>query len=347
MMMMARNRAHQIFLLPVRLISSKVHQDVLKSEYDAVIVGGGHNGLVAAGYLQRSGLNVCVLERRSMIGGAAVTEEIVPSFKFSRASYVLSLLRPQIFRDLELQKYGLKVHLRNPSSYTPLSEKFWSTSKAKSLVLGGDEISNSRQISQFSGKDADAYIKYEEHLKRIVEALDPLIDLPPATLLLLLNEPSILKKSLFLLKEPSILKAAKSVAKLGSELPAAWKLLTAPVRTLLDEWFESEPLRATLATDAVIGAMHDTYAPGGGYVLLHHVMGELEGKRGAWGYPEGGMGAVSQALANSAKDHGAHIFTDEVGFILSLPHAGTNTYKITQRQNINGWSCLLFFKSQF
>ncbi|KAE8740569.1 hypothetical protein FOCC_FOCC013902 [Frankliniella occidentalis] len=294
-----------------KLVSSASCQK-LQSEYDVVIVGAGHNGLVAAGYLQRSGLSVCVLERRHVVGGAAVTEEIVPSFKFSRASYVLSLLRPKIIRDLELKKFGLKVHLRNPSSFTPLSEKYWRGNTSKSLILGQDDVFNFQQISQFSVKDAKAYEMYEKQLQKIVKALDPLLDLSPASVIDLLNEKSILRRIALLLKNPGIAQAGISIAKLGAELPSAWQLLMAPIRQILDQWFESEPLRATLATDALIGAMHDTHTPGGGYVLLHHVMGEIDGKRGVWGYPEGGMGAVSQALADSAASHGAHIFTNQV-----------------------------------
>ncbi|KAK3914903.1 Pyridine nucleotide-disulfide oxidoreductase domain-containing protein 2 [Frankliniella fusca] len=294
-----------------RLFSSGRCQSALQPEYDVVVIGAGHNGLVAAGYLQRCGLNVCVLERRHVVGGAAVTEEIVPSFKFSRASYVLSLLRPKIINDLQLKKFGLKVHLRNPSSFTPLSQKYWKNNTSKSLILGQDDAFNFQQISLFSVKDAKAYELYEKQLQRIVKALDPLLDLSPASVIRLLSEQSLWKRVATLLKDRGIAHAGISIAKLGAELPTAWQLLMAPIREILDQWFESEPLRATLATDALIGAMHDTNAPGGGYVLLHHVMGELEGKRGAWGYPEGGMGAVTQALADSAASHGAHIFTNQ------------------------------------
>nr|XP_048713232.1 pyridine nucleotide-disulfide oxidoreductase domain-containing protein 2 isoform X3 [Caretta caretta] len=204
----------------------------LQREYDAVVIGGGHNGLVAAAYLQKSGVRTAVLERRHLLGGAAVTEEIVPGFKFSRASYLLSLLRPQISTELELQRHGLRVYARDPYSFTPMLED---GQARRSLLLGHDMADTQRQIAQFSSKDAQ----------------------------------------------------------------------------ILDLWFESEPLKATLATDAVIGAMASPHTPGSGYVLLHHVMGELEGQKGAWGYVAGGMGGVSQAIASAAAAHGTDIFTEK------------------------------------
>lgn len=285
-------------------VSRGIH---LKSKYDAIVVGAGHNGLVAAAYLQKAGLDVCVLERRHVIGGAAVTEEIIPGFKFSRASYLLSLMRPQIMQDLELKKYGLKFYLRNPSSYTPLAEPGGLDGKARSLLLGRDSQQNSRQIAQFSQKDAKVFSEYEHQLERIVSAIDPLLDNPAVSL------PSIMSSSL---KDKwSSLKPVRalmgSVKSMGSDIQAFYELMTAPAQKILDRWFESEPLKATLATDSVIGAMASPQHPGSGYVLLHHVMGELDGIKGAWAYVEGGMGGVSQAIANCAEDNGSSIFCDK------------------------------------
>ncbi|KAK3762322.1 hypothetical protein RRG08_006065 [Elysia crispata] len=279
----------------------------LKPKYDAVVVGAGHNGLVAAAYLQKAGLDVCVLERRHVIGGAAVTEEIVPGFKFSRASYLLSLMRPQIMQDLQLKKYGLKIYLRNPSSYTPLAEPGGLDGKARSLLLGRDGQQNAQQIAQFSQKDAKAFSEYEHQLERIVSAIDPLLDNPAVSV------PSVMSSSL---KDKwSSVKPVRalvgSVKSMGSDMQAFYELMTAPAQKILDRWFESEPLKATLATDSVIGAMASPQHPGSGYVLLHHVMGELEGIKGAWAYVQGGMGAVSQAIANCAEDHGASVFCDK------------------------------------
>ncbi|XP_013392053.1 pyridine nucleotide-disulfide oxidoreductase domain-containing protein 2 isoform X2 [Lingula anatina] len=262
--------------------------------------------LVQAAYLQKSGLNVCVLEKRHVIGGAAVTEEIIPGFKFSRASYVLSLLRPQIIQDLELKKHGLKVYLRDPNSYTPVLGAT-KDSSCRSLILGRDASANYRQIAQFSKKDADAYTRYEHQLSLMAAAIEPLLDSSPVDVKRFI-EGSISDKMKCL---PAIRAAVQAGKILGKEIPSFFEMLTAPAAKVLDRWFDCDPLKATLATDAVIGAWLSPHTPGSGYVLLHHVMGELEGIKGAWGYVEGGMGAVSQAIANAAVSYGASIFTEK------------------------------------
>ncbi|KAM4636689.1 pyridine nucleotide-disulfide oxidoreductase domain-containing protein 2 [Discoglossus pictus] len=279
----------------------------LKLKYEAVIVGGGHNGLVTAAYLQKSGVNTVVLERRHVIGGAAVTEEIIPGFKFSRASYLLSLLRPQIYKDLELKKHGLKVYFRDPHSFTPILEDGVNGSPPRSLLLGGDMAENQRQIAKFSKRDAKAYPEYEDFMNRLVLAIDPLLDAPPVDTKALV-EGSLLKRVQALKTLRPVLKAGVT---LGSQLPKYYEVLTAPISKILDHWFESEPLKCTLATDAVIGAMACPATPGSGYVLLHHVMGELEGKKGSWGYVEGGMGMVSTSIARAAASYGAEIYTEK------------------------------------
>uniref|UniRef100_G1KZM5 Pyridine nucleotide-disulfide oxidoreductase domain-containing protein 2 n=1 Tax=Ailuropoda melanoleuca TaxID=9646 RepID=G1KZM5_AILME len=258
----------------------------LKPEYDAVVIGAGHNGLVAAAYLQRLGVNTAVFERRPVIGGAAVTEEIIPGFKFSRASYLLSLLRPQIYTDLELKKHGLKLHLRNPYSFTPMLEEGMGSKVPRSLLLGTDMAENQKQIAQFSRKDAQAFPKYEAFMNRLALAIDPLLDAAPV--------------DLEAFQRGSLLQRLQALSTLKPVLQA-----------VLDQWFESEPLKATLATDAVIGAMTSPHTPGSGYVLLHHVMGGLEGVQGAWGYVQGGMGALSDAISSSATAHGASVFTEK------------------------------------
>ncbi|EFX86348.1 putative oxidoreductase [Daphnia pulex] len=249
----------------------------------------GHNGLVAAAYLQ-------------LAGGAAVTEEIVPGFHFSRASYLLSLLRPSIINDLELKKHGLKLHLRDPSSYTPLSSDYWKGDGPRSLTLSSDLDFNRKQIAKFSKRDAEVYESYEKWLSRLVAAIDPLIDSKAVDL----NFPGSFYSNI-----KSLMTVAKSAYKLRKDIGSFYDLMTAPASKLLDQFFESEPLKATLATDAVIGAMMGPHSIGSGYVLLHHVMGGVEGKQGAWAYPEGGMGAVSSAMAKSAVEKGATIFTDQ------------------------------------
>ncbi|XP_021496109.1 pyridine nucleotide-disulfide oxidoreductase domain-containing protein 2 isoform X2 [Meriones unguiculatus] len=282
-------------------------QGHLKSEYDAVVIGAGHNGLVAAAYLQRQGVNTVVFERRHVIGGAAVTEEIIPGFKFSRASYLLSLLRPQIYTDLELKKHGLKLHLRNPYSFTPMLEEGTPGKAPRSLLLGTDMAENQKQISQFSRRDAQAFPRYEEFMRRLVLAIDPLLDAAPVDIAAF-QHGSLLQRLRALSALRPLLKAGHT---LGAQLPQYYQVLTGPISKVLDHWFESEPLKATLATDAVIGAMTSPHTPGSGYVLLHHVMGGLEGMQGAWSYVQGGMGALSDAIASSATTHGASIFTEK------------------------------------
>uniref|UniRef100_A0A8B9BUK0 Pyridine nucleotide-disulfide oxidoreductase domain-containing protein 2 n=1 Tax=Anser brachyrhynchus TaxID=132585 RepID=A0A8B9BUK0_9AVES len=275
----------------------------LQQEYDAVVIGAGNAGRGAA-YLQRAGLRTAVLEKRHVLGGAAVTEEIVPGFKFSRASYLLSLLRPQIYTELELRRHGLRVLPRDPYSFTPLLED---RSPPRSLLLGHDMAQTQRQIAQFSQKDAQAYPAYEAFMGRLVSAIDPLLDAPPVDTAAL-GQGSLLQRLRALRALQPLLRAGLA---LGRQLPRYYEVLTAPISKILDHWFESEPLKATLATDAVIGAMSSPHSPGSGYVLLHHVMGELEGRRGAWGYVAGGMGALSQAIARAAASRGAHIFTEK------------------------------------
>ncbi|MCI4376442.1 hypothetical protein PGIGA_G00188460 [Pangasianodon gigas] len=292
------------------------HSTALKSQYDALIIGGGHNGLIASAYLQKGGLKTAVLERRSVLGGAAVTEEIIPGFHFSRASYLLSLLRPHIYQDLELKKHGLKVYKRDPHAFTPLLEEGVRGRPPRSLLLGNNLAKNQKEIGKFSEKDAKAYPEYVAHLEKLACAIHPLLDAPPVDI------PGItegsLRKRIAAMK--SLKPLVKSGLKLGKNIPDFYELITAPAMKVLNHWFESEPLRATLATDSVIGANTSPNNPGSGYVLLHHIMGELEKEMGAWGYVEGGMGGVSKSIANSALSLGADIFTEkEVSQVLIGP----------------------------
>jgi phytoene dehydrogenase-like protein len=268
----------------------------LHTSYDAIVIGGGHNGLVAASYLAKAGKRVGVFEKRHLVGGAAVTEEIVPGFKFSRASYVYSLFRPEIVKDLNLHKYGLTLLQRIPSSFTPHPKK-----GGKSLILGGSLEEDVTEISKFSKKDAEAYPKYNELLERYSAALRPLLDISPP-------DPSLVMSSPFSFDYADNLKdsikTASYLGGLGSELPGFFEFLTSPATKILDRWFESEELKATLATDAIIGAMISPSTPGSAYVLLHHVM------CGTWMNVKGGMGALSDSIAASAKDFGAEIYTN-------------------------------------
>ena len=232
-----------------------------RSKRDVIIIGGGHNGLIAAAYLAKFGLDTLVLERRHCLGGAAVTEEIVPGFKFSRASYLAGLLRPQIITDLNLAKYGFKYISRDPSSFTPtlLDSKY----KGKYLLLGSDDKANWSSIAQFSVKDADAYCKYEEFLGRVREILQPLLDAAPP--------------DLFHGTFQDRVRALRTISQLASVgyrhreiLHDFYELMVGPAQQILDSWFESDILKATLATDAVIGAAVSPRQSGSAYVLVHH-----------------------------------------------------------------------------
>ncbi|MCO5563317.1 hypothetical protein L7F22_016957 [Adiantum nelumboides] len=271
--------------------------------WDAVIVGGGHNGLTCAAYLAKAGLQVVVLERRPVLGGAAVTEELVPGFKFSRASYLQSLLRPDIIRDLDLHRHGLRLLPRNPSSFTP-------TVKGDYLLMGPDAALNRSQIQKFSKRDADAYPLYEEMLEEFCKFLDPLMDEgPPESTG---DQDSLIKRIRQGFSNMSFWsKFIPRCATLGQKKTTDLvEFLVAPASKVLDHWFESDILKATLATDAAIGSMASIHSPGSGYVLLHHVMGETNGARGIWSYVEGGMGAVSTALGLAAMELGATLVTN-------------------------------------
>jgi phytoene dehydrogenase-like protein len=271
----------------------------MAAKFDAIIIGGGHNGLVTACYLARAGWKVLVLERRYLVGGACVTEETFPGFKVSTAAYVNSLFRAEIIRDLRLAEYGLAFLERNPSSFSPYPD-------GRCLLMGPDAELNRREIAKFSVRDAEAYPKYEAMLERVAAVIEPTLAMTPPNLV----RPGL--KDLW-----RLFQLGRSFRKLGVAMGEAVEILTGPARPILDRWFESEQLKATLATDAIIGAMAAPSMPGTAYVLFHHVMGETNGKRGVWSYVRGGMGGLTQALAAAARDLKVEIRCDaEVGHIL-------------------------------
>jgi phytoene dehydrogenase-like protein len=264
----------------------------MAGNYDVIIIGAGHNGLTAAAYLARAGMRVLVLERRELVGGTCVTEEVWPGYHVSTAAYVNSLLRPEIIRDLELKKHGFQMLPRHPSSFTPFPD-------GRYLMLGTSEEENRREVAKFSVKDADALPRYEAMLGRIADFIEPtLMETPP-------DPWSWRPRDLWRLA-----RLGWRFRRLGKAGKDAIEILTGAARDILDRWFESEQLKATLATDAIIGAMAAPSMPGTAYVLFHHVMGECDGVRGVWGYVRGGMGGITQALAAAAREHGAEIRTN-------------------------------------
>jgi phytoene dehydrogenase-like protein len=260
--------------------------------YHAIIVGGGHNGLVTAAYLAGAGRRVLVLEARELVGGCAVTEEIWPGYRVSTASYLASLMQEKVIRDLDLPRFGYKVDAKDPAFFSPFPD-------GRFMFMWQDRAKTLTEIAKFSKKDAEAYPKYEAYLERLAIVVESLLlttppDFPPG--------PGDLIDYLKLLGKFRGLSKA--------EIVGLAKIFTQSATDLLDEWFESEQLKVTLATDGVIGANGGPRSPGTAYILMHHCMGGVNGHRGLWGFVRGGMGAVSNAIADSAKARGVTIRTN-------------------------------------
>jgi phytoene dehydrogenase-like protein len=269
-------------------------------KFDAIVIGGGHNGLVCAAYLAKAGQNVCVLERRHVLGGCATTEELWPGYKVSTAAYVISLFLPQIIRELKLKEYGLTILPRSPSSFTPLPD-------GRSLLMGADPSLCHREIAKFSMKDALEYPRYNAFLERVAEVLEPVLSQAAPDPLPLPEEWRRIGISKRLRDGKKLWGLYRALGELGADLPQAVELMTGPARPILDRWFESDVLKATLATDAIIGAFLSISSPGSAYVLLHHVMGEAGGARGVWGYVQGGMGGLAASLDKACHDLGVEV----------------------------------------
>ena len=259
---------------------------------DVVIIGGGHNGLVCAAYLAAAGLKVTVLERRGVVGGAAVTEEFHPGFRNSVAAYTVSLLNPKVIRDLDLPRHGLKVVERKLANFLPLDETQY-------LKVGAGKTE--QEVAKFSARDAGRLAAYGERLDVIADVLRDLV---------LETPPNVTAGSWFAAM-PELLRSARMGKRLAKlDMSMRRELLDLFVKSAgdyLDAWFESAPIKAAYGFDGVVGNYASPYAAGSGYVLLHHVFGEVNGKKGAWGHAIGGMGAISQAMAKAAAERGVEI----------------------------------------
>jgi phytoene dehydrogenase-like protein len=277
---------------------------VLKT-FDVIIIGGGHNGLVCAAYLARAGRKVLVLEKRELVGGCAVTEEIWPGYRVSTAAYLTSLLQERIIRDLELERFGYKVDAKDPAFFSAFPD-------GRHLFMWQDRARTLAEFSKFSAHDAEVFPAYEDHLERLSEVVESL---------LLTTPPEFPPRGLgdFL----DYLKLAAKLRHLNPrEMVSLVKIFTQSAADFLDEWFESDEIKVTLATDGVIGANGGPRSPGTAYILLHHVMGSVGGKRGLWGFVRGGMGAVSNAIADSARSQGVEIRTNAAVKTVSVRAGG-------------------------
>jgi len=259
------------------------------SDIDAIIVGAGHNGLTCAAYLGMAGLRVRIFERRDVVGGACVTEEFHPGFRNSTAAYTVGLLQPKIIRDLKLYEYGLRFVERRAQNFLPLPD-------GRYLLTGQGRTEH--EIAKFSAKDAARYPAFQAQIQRVVDVLRALALTAP---------PNLTGDLRVVVREFSKFATIGKSFWQGRSFRTALQLLRQSAGAILDSWFESDPIKAVLGFDAVVGNLASPYTAGSAYLLLHHVLGELDGKSGVWGYAIGGMGAITQAMAGVAVKHGAHI----------------------------------------
>jgi len=271
-------------------ILTRLRQDTKK--YDVVVIGGGHNGLVNAAYLARAGKKVLVLERRHVLGGAAVTEEVFPGFKFSVCSYVVSLLRPEIIRELDLPRYGLEI--------LPLDGTFTPMPNGDYLWRVNDHARTRREIARHSRLDAEAYDEYGKAMIEMAHFVKPIMSMTPPDPTTL--DPKGWKNLAFL---------GRRFQKLSDEDKYNQvQLMTMSAVDFLDQWFETDVLKATMSASGIIGTFLGVRSPGTAYVLLHHYMGEIDGAFRSWGFARGGTGAISNAIADAAREAGVEIRTE-------------------------------------
>ena len=265
----------------------------MSQRYDVVVIGGGHNGLVNAAYLARAGKKVLVVERRHVLGGAAVTEEIIPGFQFSECSYVVSLLRPEIIRELELPRHGLEI-LPLDGTFTPMS------------ALAGDYLwrvndhgKTVREIRRHSRVDAEAYEEFAKMMVPVCRFVKPILSMIPP-------DPTTLNPR----ELSKLYSLGRRLQQLSSdERYTLIQLMTMSAADFLDQWFETDALKATMSASGIIGTFLGIRSPGTAYVLLHHYMGEIDGAFRTWGFSRGGTGAISNAIASAAREAGAEIRT--------------------------------------
>ena len=260
-------------------------------KYDAVVIGGGHNGLTAAAYLGKARRKVLVLERRHVLGGAAVTEEVFPGFKFSVCSYVVSLLRPEIIRELDLPRHGLEI--------LPLDGTFTPMPNGDYLWRVNDHAKTRREIARHSKLDAEAYDEYGKAMVEMARFVKPILNMTPPDPLS--RNPRELAQFWYLLRRFSRLADADRYNQL--------QLMTMSAVDFLDQWFETDVLKATMAASGIIGTFLGIRSPGTAYVLLHHYMGEIDGAFRSWGFARGGTGAISNAIAGAAREAGVETRT--------------------------------------
>ncbi|MCI0345006.1 MAG: NAD(P)/FAD-dependent oxidoreductase [Chloroflexi bacterium] len=272
----------------------------MPQRYDAVVIGGGHNGLISAAYLARAGLKTLVLEKRHVLGGAAVTEEVFPGFRFSVFSYVVSLLRPEIIRELQLPKHGLDI-LPLDGTFTPLRPGDGPKGGGGDYLWRvNDHGRTVRELRRWSLSDAEAYEEYGQLMVDMARFIKPILSIVPPDPAS--NDPRPL------LPLGGLLRAFQKLSERQQQVFV--QLMTMSAADFLDQWFETDPLKATMSASGIIGTFQGVRSPGTAYVLLHHYMGEIDGAFRAWGIPQGGTGGISNAIASAARANGVEIRTE-------------------------------------